>query len=138
MRIAIVMCMALLLCGSFRGQAGNDVEHVIRRIVDSGISDGHDQKVIGTMGDAAAVVVTKILAGRNLTALNIDGALVVFESSFAYPHFVSIVADREPRTTLFVLRCLDSSTSDPALKKRIEEAKVYVQQHYTRSMQGPT
>ena len=63
-------------------------------------------------------------------------SLLVMESSFADPSFVNIEADREPRTTLFVLKCFDSSTNDPALKKRIVEARQYVQQRYAKFVQG--
>lgn len=138
MRLALVTCVGLLLCGLGEGQAGNNPEHIVQRIVDTGLSDGHDQKVIGYMGDAAAVLVTKILAGRDLTSMNVDGALVVFQSSFADPGFVDIVADRQPRTALFVLKCFDSSTSDPALKKRIEETREYVQQRYAKFIHDQT
>jgi hypothetical protein len=31
-------------------------EEAIRRIINSGLLEGHDQKIIGGMGDAAAVI----------------------------------------------------------------------------------
>jgi hypothetical protein len=136
MRLIFVTCVGLLFCNLALGQARNDAEHIVRRIIDTGISDGHDQKVIGPMGDAAAVLVTKILAGRNLSSKDIDMALLVLEGSFADPSFVRIEADRQPMTALFVLKCFDSSTNDPALKKRIAEAREYMQQRYAKFIQG--
>ena len=136
MRLIFALYICVLLPAIATCQAGNDPEHVIRRMIDSGGYEGHDDKVIGPMGDAAAVLVTKILAGRAPTSRDIDMSLLVFDSSFADPSFVNIEADREPRTTLFVLKCFDSSTNDPALKKRIEEARQYVQQRYAKFVHG--
>ena len=136
MKPVLATCTALfLLCALAQGQAGGAPERVVRRIIDQGLLDGHDHKVIGDMGDAAAVLVTKILAGRDLTTGNIDGVLVVFESSFVDPRFVSTAADREPRTALLVLKYLDASTADPALRKRISETREHVQHRYVRFLQ---
>jgi hypothetical protein len=136
MRLTFAMCVCVLLPAIATCQTGNDPEHVIRRMIDSGGFEGHDQKVIGPMGEAAAVLVTKILAGRNLSSKDIDMALLVLEGSFADPSFVKLEADREPKTALFVLKCFDSSTNDPALKKRIAEAREYMQQRYAKFIQG--
>jgi hypothetical protein len=138
MRLALATCVWLLLCGVAHGQAGTDAEHVIRREIDTGLFDGHDTKVIGGVGDAAAVLVTKILGGRDLTTPDIDSVLIVFHDSFADPSFVNIAADREPRTALFVLKRFDSSTSDSALKERIEETREYVQQRYAKFIRDQT
>ncbi len=50
--------------------------------------------------------------------------------TFADPSSIKDLADREPRTTLFVLQCLDSSTPYKDLKKRIAESRKYIQDHY--------
>ncbi len=81
------------------------------------------------MGDAAAVVVTKHLAGRKLSEAEIDGALVVLTGAFADPTFVKDEADRQRRTTLLLLRYFDLSTDDAKLKARIAEAKKYIEAH---------
>lgn len=135
MRLALGLCLGLILSSVAHGQTVNDPEQVIRRMIDSGFFEGHDEKVIGRLGDAGAVLVTKILADRNLTSNVIDNALTVIGESFADPSFVSTAADREPRAALFVFKCLDSSTNDPALKKRIAETKEYVQQRYAKFVQ---
>src|SRR5215475_10005494 len=95
-------------------------EAIIKRVIDSGISEGHDQKVIGQLGDGAAVLATKILAGRVPTPTNIDMSLVVLRSAFADPSFVE-ATDREPRTALLLLRYLDLCTNDSTVKQRIAE-----------------
>jgi hypothetical protein len=98
-------------------------EQVIRRVIDSGFSEGHDQKLIGGMGDAAAVMVTKILADRKVSPSEADSVLVVLDSAFADPRAISIESDREPRTALFVLHRLESDTIDIQLKQRIGDTK---------------
>jgi hypothetical protein len=135
-RLILAICLGLILSGPVQSQAGNDPEHVIRRIIDTGFLEGHDQKVIGHLGDAGAVLVTKILAGRDLTSGIIDNALIVIGGSFADPSFVDAAGDRQPRTALLLLRYLDLSTSDAALKKRIEDTAKYVQDRYAAFLQG--
>jgi hypothetical protein len=127
MRATLVICLAVILSALGNAQAGSDPERIIRRIVDDGISEGHDQKVIGGLGDAGAVLLTKILADRDLTSNTIDNALVVIDSVFADSNLVETVDDRQPRTALLLLRYFDLSTNDAALKKRIADAVKYVQ-----------
>ncbi len=95
---------------------------------------GHDSKVLGGMGDAAAVTVTKVVAGRKLTTSEMDMVLIVLDGAFGDPRGVQVGSDREPRTALFVLEYLDCSTKDPALKRRIADARKYVQDHYAKSI----
>jgi hypothetical protein len=136
MKPMLSFCAVLLLSTLACGQTGNDPERVIRRIVDAGSSEGHDQKVIGRLGDAGAVLLTKILADRNLTSNTIDGALVVIDGVFADPTFVEVADDRQPRTALLLLRYFDLSTNDTALKRRIADATRYVQDRYASSLKA--
>jgi hypothetical protein len=111
---------------------------VIARIIDSGLFEGHDQKVIGWLGDAAAVIVTKHLSQRHLSQTDIDGTLIVLTGAFADPSFVRNEADREPRTTLLVLRYLELSTHDSKLKARIADTKKYIEDHRVQSIRRPS
>jgi hypothetical protein len=116
--VLFLLCVACsALCQSM------SQEQVIRRMIDTGVSEGHDQKVIGGMGDAAAVMVTKILADRKVSPSEVDSVLVVLDSSFADPRAIDVASDREPRAALFLLRCLELDTSDIQLKRRIGETK---------------
>jgi len=112
-------------------------EEMIRSIIETGMFEGEMQKHIGKMGDAAAVVVTKVFAGRDLTPLDIKMALVVVRSAFADPRDLPIEADRQPRTTFLLLRYLDFSTHDPALKQDIAHTRKYVEERYQRSLLPP-
>ena len=71
------------------------------------------------MGDAAAVAVTKFSGGKNLSGNETAKVLLIINMAFAAPKIVEIESDREPRTSLFVLKSLDSSTTDPELEKRL-------------------
>jgi hypothetical protein len=134
--LLLALLVPVVLSGLAIGQANDRVEGVIRAILDTGFIDGHYIKEIGPMGDAASVAVTRVLAGRTLTAADIDNVLVVLGYAFADPSAVSNSSDRQPRTALFVLQCLDSSTSDAPLKKRIAQRRQYVAEKYAKWMNG--
>src|SRR5580693_7311911 len=119
------------------GRTPSEPEQVIARIIDSGTFEGHDQKVIGWLGDAAAVIVTKHLSQRHLSQRDIDMTLIVLIGAFADPSFVRNEADRQPRTTLLVLRYLELSTDDSKLKTRIADAKKYIEDHCVQSIRRP-
>jgi hypothetical protein len=87
------------------------------------------------MGDAAAIVVTRVLAGRAVGTAEIDSVLVVLDSCFADPSMVT-AADREPRTALFVLRSMDSSTTDTKLKQRIADTRNRIMERFTKYMRS--
>ncbi|MGH9864946.1 MAG: hypothetical protein ACRD4H_05975 [Candidatus Acidiferrales bacterium] len=132
MRTAFIISFVLILSGIAYNKSGNNPEQVIKRMFDTGNFTGHDSKVIGPLGDAGAVFVTKILAGRDLTPKTTEMALVVIAGSFGDPSFVESPADREPRTAMLVLKYLGLSTSDPALKKEIADTTKFVQDRYAR------
>ena len=135
MRIRIVLLAALVCLARptpIASQQTATLEEIIRRNIDQGWFDGHDAKVIGGIGDAAAVVVTKVLAGRDLTAQQIDNTLAVLNEAFGG---VESGPDAEPRTALFVLRALELSTNDAQLRGRIAQTKKYVQEEFSKSKQ---
>jgi hypothetical protein len=109
-------------------------EDVIRRMIASGIYEGHDAKTLGGMGDAAAVLVTKVVAGKHLSTNEIDTVLTILNVSFAGR--ATEAADREPRTALFILQFCDSSAQDPGLKTRIAQTKTYIQGEFAKSKQS--
>jgi hypothetical protein len=120
-RVTLVVILGLALSGAAYGQGGNDPEQVVRRVINTGMIDGWDQKLLLHLGDAGAVLATKVLADRNLTPKTIGGALIVLENSFAEPKLVEVTADREPRTSLLLLRYFEFSTSDAESRKNIAD-----------------
>ena len=107
-------------------------EDIISHAIAFGAFEGNMQKQIARMGDAASVSVTRVLAEREPSGNDIDIVLVILRSSFADPNGVETVTDREPRTTLFVLRSLNGYTSDADLKKRIADTRTYIQEQFRK------
>jgi hypothetical protein len=130
-RVTLVVILGLALSGAAAyGQGGNDPEQVVRRVVNTGMIQGWDQTLLLHLGDAGAVLATKVLADGKLTPKTIGGALIVVENSFAEPKFVEVTADREPRTSLLLLRYLEFSPSDAESRKNIADTRKYVQDRY--------
>ena len=131
MRVTLVVILGLALSGAAYGQGGNDPEQVVRRVVNTGmIEGGWDQTVLAHLGDDGAVLATKVLADGKLTPKTIGGALIIVETSFAEPKLGEVTADREPRTSLLLLKYLEFSTSDAESRKNIADTRKYVQDRY--------
>jgi len=126
MKISFALIVILLSCGA-DGQTGNNPEAVIQRMIDQGSLVGHDQKVLGTIGDAAAVILTKVLAGKTLSGEQIDTSLLILNMAFADPRMVESASDRQPRTALFVLQAFDHLSPETALRGRIAQTREYIQ-----------
>ncbi|MGA8430342.1 MAG: hypothetical protein WB729_11010 [Candidatus Sulfotelmatobacter sp.] len=130
MRVFVIVILGLALSGAAYGQGVNDPEQRVRQVINTGMIQGWDQKVLVHLGDAGAVLATKVLADRNLTPKTIGSALIVVENSFAEPKLVEVTADREPRTSLLLLRYLELSTSDAESRKAIVDTRKYVKDRY--------
>jgi hypothetical protein len=98
--------------------------------------DGFSEGGFNRGGDAAAVAVTKVLAGKDLDADEVNRVLLVITRAFAAPKIIEVNSDREPRTTLFVLKYLASLRVSPELNKKIAETKQFVEQA-AKSVMGP-
>lgn len=125
----------LVLSSPVQGQKNATPEEAINRIIDSGLLEGHDSKVIGGTGDSAAVTVTKIVKGRNLNPDQIDRVLIILKVAFGS---VTPGPQAEPRTALFVLRALERSTNDVPLRGRIAQTRKYVEEEFSKSKTPPT
>ena len=134
MRITVVVILGLFLLGAASGQGESNPEQVVKQVINTGMIQGWDQKLLVHLGDAGAVLVTKVLADRNLTPKTIGGALMVVENSFAEPKFVEVTADREPKTSLLLLRYLELSAGDAESRKNIADTRKYVQDRYAASL----
>ena len=102
-------------------QAGNSPHLVIERIIETGMIEGHDAKVIGGMGDDAAVILSKILADRNLRQQDMGGGLWILADAFAGDRCLD--SDRKPRAAFLLLRYFDLSTADTNLRKQIADVR---------------
>ena len=131
MRFVLAILMFLSVAVSSPAQDLSAAQ-VVQRIMDNGSLDGHYNKIMGETGDAAAVMLTKFLAGRNVGSTEIDNALLVLNLSFADPSLVVLPSDREPKTALFVLKSLSSSTTDAQLKQRIAETRNRINANFAK------
>jgi len=129
-RVTLVVILGLALSGAAYGQGVNNPEQRVRQVINTGMIEGWDQKLLVHLGDAGAVLATKVLADRNLTPKTIGSALIVLENSFAEPKLVEVAADREPRTSLLLLRYLELSTTDAESRKNIADTRKYIQDRY--------
>jgi hypothetical protein len=122
------LCLAPLATG--QPQETPTAEQIIRRMVYQGMTEGHDDGVLGGTGDAAAVVITKVVGGNTLSASQIDIVLAVLNMAFVDE---TPGPNAEPRTALFVLRQLDLSTNDAQVRGRIAETKKYIGDEFSKS-----
>jgi hypothetical protein len=133
-KLTLAICLGLILASIVHAQEGGSPEYVVGHIISSGLIEGHDQYVLSRLGDAGAVLVTKVLAGGDLTSKRIGSALTVIQDSFADPSLVELTGDRQPRTSLLVLRYLELSTNDAELRKYIVDTRKYIQDRYASSL----
>ena len=129
-RVLLAAFFFLALSVSAQPQKTSTPEEAVSRIIDSGLLEGHDSKVIGGIGDAAAVAVTKILGGREPSAAQIDSVLIVLNMAFGG---VTSGPDAEPKTALFVLHQLELSTNDAQLRGRIAQTRSYVEDEFYKT-----
>ena len=111
-------------------QESNLPDMAISRMIDSGVFDSQDEKIIAGKGDAAAVMVTKVLRGRTLDPGQIDRTLLVLNTAFGG---VVPGPDAEPKTALFVFRELELSTNDAQLRARIGQSRKYAEEEFSKS-----
>ena len=102
----------------------DDAEHSVRNmLMHPGGYYGTDVKALSPLGDASAVAVTKVLGGNGVSPEQINQVLLILTLSFQAPQGIENVADRQPRTTLFLLNYLECSTSNPAVRAKITETR---------------
>lgn len=87
-------------------------------------------KWLPRFGDASAVALTKLLADKPIANADIPAILIVVRDSYDSPISIEDSAERQPRTTLYLLRSLSQATKDPKIVASIEETAVYVKNQY--------
>jgi hypothetical protein len=121
------VCVWILLGQAVSGQTPERAtRQSIEAILRSEMWDGHVTKELRRTGDSTAVQITKIISDKGLGNLEIETVLDMLDASFSDPSSIEAVPDREPRTTLFVLRYLDCSTQDAALKRKVAETRRHI------------
>jgi len=102
-------------------QLGIDPNLVIERIIETGMIEGHDAKVIGSMGHSAAVILAKVLADRDLRQQDVGGGLWILADAFAGGRCLTLDSDGKPWAAFLLLRYFDLSTTDAKVKNQISD-----------------
>jgi hypothetical protein len=79
--------------------------------------------ICSRLGDASAVALTKVMGGETITVQQMNQILLIVTLSFQAPKMIGNPADREPKTTMFLLKYLDCSNADRTLREKIAETK---------------
>lgn len=122
----LLLFTIFLLCGTGSAQEVNNSGDVISKVIESGSYGGGADKLLSRMGDAAAVQVVKIVAGKKLNSHEIDGVLIVLQLAFSDPKLVATATDRQPRAAAFVLQYLGLLASESDLQTRISQVQVSI------------
>jgi len=122
---ALVACLVMLVVSPSSSSA-QDLdgipEHVVKAALDPKsevIYSGIMRKQLVRMGDAAAVAITRVLAGERPQADTADRILLIIEFSFDSPEAIANQADQRPKSTLFVLASLDQQHLSVEQRKRL-------------------
>jgi hypothetical protein len=102
------------------------LQQTIEKFIYGGFREGFGNKQIRRGGDSSAVAVTKVVSDRVLNDDQIEDALYILDMAFSDPGLIESPPDWDPKTALFVLRYLDLSTHDAALKAKIEQTRKHV------------
>ncbi len=125
----LVACLAvfLVLPNSSSAQELDGIpEHVVKAALNPRsevIYSGIMRKQLMPMGDAAAVAITRVLAGKRLQPDTVDRVMLVIEFSFDSPEAIVNQADQTPKTALFVLTSFDQQTLSTEQRKRLSQLR---------------
>ncbi len=131
MRI-FLFCVLTISLNSATAQTSSEtsaervVQVMLSRAAD-GTYTSWDATELNKLGDASAVGLTKIIAGKNLNVNEINQALLIITLSFNAPRMIENESDREPRTALFVLKYLENLRVPAETKKRIAATEVQIE-----------
>jgi hypothetical protein len=134
--IVTLACVAAFCLSPSASWAQMNVEETVQRAMTIGQDgmymayDGHFVKWLPRFGDASAVALTKLLADKPITDTDIPAILIILHDSYGSPSIIEDATERQPRTTLYLLRSLSQVTKDPKNIARIEQATVFVKSQY--------
>jgi len=123
MKYSLIPIACLVLAQAASAQSVYSTEQIITNVLRSGVWEGQVDKRLRTEGGAATAVLTKIIAGREVSRGEVDTMLDMLRSSFSELGLIESTAEREPRTALFLLRYFDCVVYDAALKKKIADTR---------------
>jgi hypothetical protein len=124
--VACLVVLVVLPCSSIAQELDGVPEHVIKAALNPKsevIFSGIMRKQLMPMGDAAAVAITKVLAGRRPQPDAVDRVLLIIEFSFDSPEAILNQADQKPKTALFVLASLDQQALSTEQRKSLGQLR---------------
>jgi hypothetical protein len=139
----LFLCIALIALPAELFAQGSplEAEAAVRQSLahfSNGLITFVDIKNLRRFGDESAIGLTKITAGKILNKSDVDPLLMLIKYSFSDLSFVETPSNREPRTTLFVLRYLEFCTNDAKQKNEIASTRKYVEDQYRKSLKQDT
>src|ERR1700751_4480719 len=134
-RKSVMIVAILVACGVFlvlpNSSSAQELdgvpEHVVKVALNptsEAIYSGVMRKQLMPMGDAAAVAITRVLAGKRPQSDTVDRVLLIIEFSFDSPEAIVNQADGKPKTALFVLASLDQQALSTEQKKHLSELRM--------------
>jgi hypothetical protein len=134
-RRPMILVAILVACGVFlvlpNSSPAQELDGVPEHVVKAALNpkseviySGVMRKQLMPMGDAAAVAITRVLAGRRPQPDTVDRVLLIIEFSFDSPEAIVNQADRKPKTALFVLASLDQQELSAQQKKHLTELRM--------------
>ena len=128
--VAVIVFFAPRNC-SAQGAEDYDVPLVKTALQEQlqGISLSFREKYVSRLGDRVSIALLKILDdGDFKDPRTLRAALRLVRQSFMYPNLISIIQDKKPKITLFLLNNLNGNTGDASLKGEISALIKFVKE----------
>lgn len=135
MQRLLLSVVLIALRAALLGQAvPHDAESTVRQALAyaNGGYTSTTEKELARLGDASAVAITKVVAGKPLGEQDVEHMLLIITLSYSGPRVIEASADRNPRTTLLLLNYFDLAISDPKLKAKVATTRAYVKGQYAK------
>jgi hypothetical protein len=131
-RHIVVIGACLVLVGALTSSSpAQESGEAPEQIVDLALSPkstviytGWMRKQLAPLGDAAAVAITKELAGKRPQADIVDRVLLIIEFAFDSTETIANQADQKPKTALFVLAFLNQQALSTDQRKNLHELRM--------------
>lgn len=134
-RRSVMLIAILVACGVFsvlrNSSPAQELDGVPEHVVKAALNpkseviySGVMRKQLMPMGDAAAVAVTRVLAGKRPQPDTVNRVLLIIEFSFDSPEAIVNQADQKPKTALFVLGSLDQQALTTEQRKHLRELRM--------------
>ncbi|HKH98646.1 MAG TPA: hypothetical protein VJ999_06015 [Candidatus Sulfotelmatobacter sp.] len=122
----LLFLSVLLLFGLARAQQDPYSERLVQDVLTSHVIASQMEKAISGLGDRAAVAVIRSLADGGMhDPAELKKVLWLLRTAFSVPQKIAEPADRAPKASLFLLRCMSESPAGSELADDIKEDEAY-------------